>query len=86
MLNPGQTIVDTSDQPVHALSNRLQQVYPHKFGQRTLPMFCRLHLEKLLLEIHDHLIAGMVSYLFKLSITGAGVQVCLCAMMLLLEY
>ena len=64
-------------------------------------MFCRLHLEKLLLEIHDHLIAGMVSYLFKLSITGAGnialnvpiitsarylIQVCLCAMMLLLEY
>ena len=34
LLNPGQTILDTSDQPMYAaLSKRLQQMYPHKFGQ-----------------------------------------------------
>ena len=34
-------------------------MYPHKFRQRMyLPMFGRLDIEKLLLEIHDQLIAG----------------------------
>ena len=33
LLNPGQKIVDTSDQPVYALSKRLQQIYAHTIGQ-----------------------------------------------------
>ena len=34
LLNPGQTIVDTRDQPMYApLSKRLQKMYPHTFGQ-----------------------------------------------------
>ena len=60
MLNPGQTIVDTSDQTVvYALSKRLQLMYPHKFGQgKNFPMFGGIHIDKLLLEIHGQLIAG----------------------------
>ena len=38
LFNPGQTIVDMSDQPVHAISKRPQQMYPHKFRQ-DFPMF-----------------------------------------------
>ena len=77
LLNPGQAIVNTSDQPVYALSKRLQQMYPHKFGQgKYFPMFGGFHIEKLLLEIHGHLIAGSRLLQFlncsKLSITGAG--------------
>ena len=77
MLNPGQTIVDTSDQTVvYALSKRLQLMYPHKFGQgKNFPMFGGLHIDKLLLEIHGQLIAGSGLPQFlnysKLSITGA---------------
>ena len=51
MLNPGQTVVDTSNQPAYALSKRLRKMYPHKFRQRKyFPMFGGLHIEKLLLK------------------------------------
>ena len=64
LLNPVQTILDTSDQPVYALSKRLQQMHPHKFGQRK---YC---------EIHDQLIADCRLPRFlnysKILITGAG--------------
>ena len=77
MLNPGQTIVDMSDQPVYALSKRLQQTYPYKFGQgKYCPMFGGLHIEKLFFEIHGQFVAGSGLPQFlnysKLSITGAG--------------
>ena len=59
MLNPEQTIVDTSDQPVHALSKILQKFYPDKFGQeKYFPMFGGFHIENVLLENHGQLIAG----------------------------
>ena len=59
MLYSGQTTIDTSDQPVYALSKRLQQMYPPTFGQgKYFPMFGRFHREKLLLDIHGQLIAG----------------------------
>ena len=77
MLNPEQTIVDTSDQPVHALSKILQKFYPDKFGQeKYFPMFGGFHIENVLLENHGQLIAGSgllrVPNYSKLSITGAG--------------
>ena len=77
MLNPEQTIVDTSDQPVHALSKILQKFYPDKFGQeKYFPMFGGFHIENVLLENHGQLIAGSgllrVPNYWKLSITGAG--------------
>ena len=76
-LNPGQVTVDTSDQPVFALSRRLQQMLPDSLGPgKYMPMFGGLHIEKLLLEIHGQLIAGsgLTQYLdqAKISITGAG--------------
>ena len=77
LLNPGQVIIDTSDQPVYALSRQLQKLYPDSFGPgKYLPMFGGLHIEKLLLEIHGQLIAGSGLSKFldqsNLSITGAG--------------
>ena len=76
-LNPGQLTVDTSDQPVYALSRRLQQMFPDSLGPgKYLPMFGGLHIEKLLLEIHGQLIAGSGLTQFldqtKISTTGAG--------------
>ena len=57
-LNPGQVTVYTSDQPVYALSRRLEQMFPDSLGPgKYLPMFGGLHIEKLL-EIHKQFIAG----------------------------
>ena len=76
-LNPSQVTVDTSDQPLYALSRWLQQVFPDSLGPgKYLPMFSGLHIGKLLLEIHGQLIAGSALAQFldqaKVSITGAG--------------
>ena len=58
-LNPGQVTVDTSDQPVYALSRRLQQMFPDSLGPgKYLPMFGGLHMGKRLLEILEQLNAG----------------------------
>ena len=76
-LNPGQVIVDTSDQPIYALSWRLQQMFPDSLGPgKYLPMLSGLHIEKLLLEIHGQLIARSRLTQFldqaKISIIRAG--------------
>ena len=52
-------------------------MYPQKFGQgKYFPLFRRLYIDKLLLEIHGQLIACSGLYWFrnysKLSIIGAG--------------
>ena len=76
-LNLGQLTVDTGDQPIYALSRRLQQIFPDSLGPgKYLPMFGGLIIEKLPLEIHGQLIArsGLAQFLdqAKVSITGAG--------------
>ena len=77
MLNPEQTIVETSNQPVYALSKILLKFYPDKFGQKKyFPMFGGFHIHNVVLENHGQLIAGsgllrVLNY-SKLSITGAG--------------
>ena len=49
-LNPGHVAVDTSDQPVYALTRRFHQMFPDSPGPgKYLPMFGELHIEKLLL-------------------------------------
>ena len=57
VLNPGQTPVDVSDQPVYALTKELQfrhsQIYSKYF-----PLFGQLHIEQSLLVIHGQLIEG----------------------------
>ena len=76
-LNPGQVTFDTSDQPIYALSRRLQQMFPDSLGSgKYLPMFGGFHIKKRLLEIHGQLIAGSGLAQFfdqaKVSITAAG--------------
>ena len=56
-LNPGQTPVDVSDQPVYALTKILQYLFPDKFGNY-FALFGQLHIEQALLIIHGLLIKG----------------------------
>ena len=59
ILNPGQPVVDVSDQPIYAISKHLQLIYPDQYGlHKYLPMFGGLNIEKLLLELHGQIIAG----------------------------
>ena len=77
ILNPGQVVVDVSDQLVYALSRQLQNIYPNTFGPgKYFPMFGGLHIEKVLLIIHGQLVRGnglcQLLDISNLSITGAG--------------
>ena len=56
-LNPGQTPVDVSDQPVYALTKELQLRYPDTFSNY-FPLFGQLHIEQALLVIHGQLVKG----------------------------
>ena len=44
VLNPGQTPVDVSDQPVYALTKELQFRHPEMFSQ-FFPIFGQLHID-----------------------------------------
>ena len=57
LLNPGQTPVDVSDQPVYALTKQLQFRHPGIFSQY-FPIFGQLHIEQCLLVNHGQLIEG----------------------------
>ena len=57
ILNPGQTPVDVSDQPVYALTKELQFRYPDKFS-KYFPVFGQLHIEQSLLVVHGQLVNG----------------------------
>ena len=56
-LNPGQTPVDVSDQPVYALTKEVQYRFAEEFHDY-FAMFVGLHIEQCLLKIHGQLIAG----------------------------
>ena len=56
-LHPGQTPVDTCDQPVYALTKEVQWRYPLKF-QRYFSLMGALHIEQSFLIIHGQLIKG----------------------------
>ena len=77
-LNPGQTPVDVSDQPVYALTKTLQYRCPDEFSNY-FPLFGQLHIEQALLVVHGLLIKG--SGLFeiltqnKFSTIGMGAAV-----------
>ena len=64
VLNPGQTPVDVSDQPVYALTKELQFRHPEMFSQ-FFPIFGQLHIEQSLLVFHGQLIerSGLVQIL-----------------------
>ena len=55
IINPGQTPVDCSDQPVFALTKELQFRFPKMF-QNYFPLFGGLHIEEFLLFLHGKLI------------------------------
>ena len=57
ILNPTQTPVNISDQPVYALTKKLQFRHPDIFSQY-FPIFGQLPIEKSLLITHGHLIEG----------------------------
>ena len=58
-LNPGQTPVDVCDQPVYALTKKIQWRYPDKFGNSSyFCLFGGLHFEQCILTIHGELIKG----------------------------
>lgn len=56
-LNPGQTPVDVSDQPVYALTKELQYRHPEEFSNY-FALFGQLHIEQSLLTVHGLLIKG----------------------------
>ena len=56
-LNPGQTPVDVSDQPMYALTKTLQYQYPDEFS-KYFAVFGQLHIEQALLVVHGLLIKG----------------------------
>ena len=57
IINPGQTPVDCSDQPVFPLTKELQFRFPKMF-QNYFPLFGGLHMEQSLLVLHGQLIKG----------------------------
>ena len=58
-LNPGQTPVDVCDQPVYALTKKIQWRYPDKFGNSSyFCLFGGLDFEQCILTIHGELIKG----------------------------
>ena len=73
VINPNQTPVDVSDQPVYALTEELQYRFPDLF-ERHFPLFGGLHIEQSLLVLHGMLIDGSglmeISNLQKLSTIG----------------
>ena len=56
-LNPGQTLVDVSDQPVYALTKELQLHFLEIFSNY-FPLFGQLHIEQCVLVIHGQMIEG----------------------------
>ena len=76
-LNPGQTPVDVCDQPVYALTKKIQWRYPDKFGNSSyFCLFGGLHFEQCILTIHGELIKGSglenVLSNINMSIMGTG--------------
>ena len=58
-VNPQQTPIDVSDQPVYALSKEIQWRFNDQFGRgKYFVMFGALHIEKSLLVIHADIIKG----------------------------
>ena len=56
-VNPGQTPVDVSDQPVYALTKEIQWMYPQQFWNY-FPLMGALHMEQTFLACHGQWIEG----------------------------
>ena len=76
-LNPGQTSIDTCDQPVYALTKEIQWRFPEEFGPNSyFTLLGGLHFEQCMLAILGELIKGSGLYeILKnngLSLIGTG--------------
>lgn len=59
LLNPGQVIIDLSDQLIYSILRILLQYLPNELGHGLfLPMFGWLHIEKLLLKTQGKMVDG----------------------------
>ena len=75
ILNPDQTPVDVSDQPVHALTKELQLRFPESYS-KYFPIFGQLYIEQCLLVIYGQLIKG--SGLFEILTENRFSMICSC--------
>ena len=75
VLNPGETPVDVSDQPLYALTKELQFRHPEIFSQY-FPIFRQLHIDQSLLVIHGQLIesSGLVQILTENKFSMIGLS------------
>ena len=73
IINPGQTPVDCSDQPVFALTKELQFRFPN-MSQNHFLLFGGLHIEKSLLVLHGQRIkaSGLMEILNNLKTSTIG--------------
>ena len=74
-LNPGQTPIDVSDQPVYALTKELQLRFPEIFSNY-FPLFGQLHIEQCLLVIHGQMIkrSGLLEILTENKFSMIGLS------------
>ena len=75
VLNPNQTPVDVSDQPVYALTKEAQYRFPTVFSEY-VPLLGGLHIEQSLLSLHSELIigSGLLEILNQLNFSTIGVS------------
>ena len=74
-LNPGQTPVDVSDQPVYELTKELQLHFMEIFCNY-FPLFGQIHIEQCLLLIHGKMIkgSGLLEILSEKKFSMAGLS------------
>ena len=80
-INPGQTTVGCSDQPLYALKKKIQWSCPQMFSIKPYSLFFGgLHIEQALLRIHGHLIKGSVidDIIGMAGSPTAGLQTAVC--------
>ena len=62
-LNPGQTRIDSCDQPVYVLTKEIQWRFPEKFDPNSyFTLFGGLHFEQCMLVIHGDVNKGSSLY------------------------
>ena len=74
-LNPGQTSIIASDQPLHALAKPIQWYWPDAYGEdKALVMFGGLHVEKTALKAIGKWLkgSGWTSALVQANVASPG--------------
>ena len=80
-INPGQTTVGCSDQPLYALKTKIQWSCPQIFPIKSyFPFFGSLHIEQALLKIHGQLVkgSGIDNIIGMAGLPTAGLRTTVC--------